>query len=292
MRDDGLDLRQFQKEVVLRLRELLLVQSGADGGGAWTPEQVAEMRAAIEGVPHDDDGARAAGVRHGGPAADPLSPLPLELALAESIAGACAGRRAREPKRAPRPRRTHHRRGAPQQSPARGIAARDSQRRARRSPPRPSACRRNCGKDLSNASAEDIAAMLGSKAPVIPPAAERAARSAPAAAATNGAAHHAIEPLPAPRAARRRSWRAFVPRAADSWRGRGASSSTRCSTASCEAVSWQDGVLTLGFYEDTFHKKSVEEAANRRMYEELAARDPGGAGVDPMYHCAENRRSR
>ena len=40
---------------------------------------------------------------------------------------------------------------------------------------------------------------------------------------------------------------------------------------SCEAVSWQDGVLTLGFFEDKFHKKGVEESANRRTYEELAA---------------------
>jgi len=29
--------------------------------------------------------------------------------------------------------------------------------------------------------------------------------------------------------------------------------------------------LTLGFYEDRFHKKGVEEAQNRRVYEELAA---------------------
>ena len=36
VRDDGLDLRQFQREVVMRLRELLLVQSGADADGAWT----------------------------------------------------------------------------------------------------------------------------------------------------------------------------------------------------------------------------------------------------------------
>jgi hypothetical protein len=40
---------------------------------------------------------------------------------------------------------------------------------------------------------------------------------------------------------------------------------------SCEAVSWQDGVLTLGFFEDKFHKKGVEEAQNKRVYEELAA---------------------
>ncbi len=45
---------------------------------------------------------------------------------------------------------------------------------------------------------------------------------------------------------------------------------------SCDVVSWQDGVLTLGFFEDKFHKKGVEEAQNRRIYEELAAQILGG----------------
>jgi len=39
---------------------------------------------------------------------------------------------------------------------------------------------------------------------------------------------------------------------------------------SCRIVSWQDGVLTLGFFQDAFHKKTVEESQNRRIYEEVA----------------------
>jgi hypothetical protein len=39
----------------------------------------------------------------------------------------------------------------------------------------------------------------------------------------------------------------------------------------CHAVSWEDGVLTLGFYEDAFHKQQVEQAANKRQYEEIAS---------------------
>ena len=39
---------------------------------------------------------------------------------------------------------------------------------------------------------------------------------------------------------------------------------------SCRVVSWQDGVLTLGFFQDAFHKKTVEESQNRRIYEEVA----------------------
>jgi hypothetical protein len=36
------------------------------------------------------------------------------------------------------------------------------------------------------------------------------------------------------------------------------------------AVSWQDGVLTLGFYAP-FHKEKIEETPIRRAYEEIAA---------------------
>ncbi len=58
---------------------------------------------------------------------------------------------------------------------------------------------------------------------------------------------------------------------------------------SCEAVSWQDGVLTLGFYEDKFHKKSVEDAPNRRVYEELAAQI---LGAPVAIRCIAARPSR
>ncbi|MDE3097362.1 MAG: DNA polymerase III subunit gamma/tau, partial [Chloroflexota bacterium] len=84
VRDDGLDLRQFQKEVVARLRELLLVQSGAGTERGWTPEQIADMKRGIEGIP----GSKLVRVlrlfSQADLRADPLSPLPLELALAES----------------------------------------------------------------------------------------------------------------------------------------------------------------------------------------------------------------
>src|SRR4029078_1506771 len=85
VRDDGLDLRQFQKEVVMRLRELLLVQTGAEAEAQWTPEQIAEMKKSVEGVPHSRivQALRAFGLAD--LRADPLSPLPLELALADAI---------------------------------------------------------------------------------------------------------------------------------------------------------------------------------------------------------------
>jgi hypothetical protein len=47
-------------------------------------------------------------------------------------------------------------------------------------------------------------------------------------------------------------------------------------SGACHAISYDDGVLTLGFYEDGFHKQKVEEAANRRQYEDVASGLLGG----------------
>jgi DNA polymerase-3 subunit gamma/tau len=85
VRDDGLDLRQFQREVVAYLRQLLLVAAGAESALSLTNEQAKEMKRALDGVAKEDvvRALRAFGqvdVR-----ADPLSSLPLEMALAECV---------------------------------------------------------------------------------------------------------------------------------------------------------------------------------------------------------------
>ena len=85
VRDDGLDLRQFQREVVSYLRQLLLVAAGADSALSLTKEQTKEMKKLLEGVIKEQvvQALRAFGqvdVR-----ADPLSSLPLEMALAECV---------------------------------------------------------------------------------------------------------------------------------------------------------------------------------------------------------------
>jgi len=85
VRDDGLDLRQFQREVVSYLRQLLLVAAGADSVLSLTKEQAKEMKKVLEGVSKEEvvRALRAFGqvdVR-----ADPLSSLPLEMALAECV---------------------------------------------------------------------------------------------------------------------------------------------------------------------------------------------------------------
>jgi DNA polymerase-3 subunit gamma/tau len=96
VRDDGLDLRQFQREVVSYLRQLLLVQAGAESVLSLTKEQAREMKKLLEGVARE---ALVRALRAFGQAdlrGDPWSSLPLELALAECVL-------ARGVEQAPRP---------------------------------------------------------------------------------------------------------------------------------------------------------------------------------------------
>ena len=110
-------------------------------------------------------------------------------------------------------------------------------------------------KDLSKASAEDIARMLGSKAPVIPPAAPAASKNGGHLASTPGGnidletfIDQKLRPLARQKAMK---FDALL-------------------NGSCKAVSYEGGVLTLGFFMDAHHKKTVEQAQTRKVYEELA----------------------
>lgn len=284
VRDDGLDLRQFQKEVVLRLRELLLVQSGAEAEGQWTPEQVAAMRASIDGVPREKlvRALRAFGLAD--LRADPLSPLPLELALADATMTPAAPTRGESPAQEARPMA---RPAMP--TPARPQPAaqqRPAAPAARATAPPPAPVERvpaDLRKDLSKASAEDIARMLGSKAPVIPPASdepepgEAPVSAAPASTANeNGGTPHAtVEPLPGVGASGGGvDLSTVVAQLQQLLRSRPQIGQKLAAylSGSCEAVSWQDGVLTLGFFEGkAFHQGQVESGAQRKIYEELAA---------------------
>jgi DNA polymerase-3 subunit gamma/tau len=270
VRDDGLDLRQFQREVVQRLRELLLVQSGAETDAAWTTEEVAEMRQRVEGVAPVKlvQALRAFG--QADLRGDPLSPLPLELALADATVAPVAAATttaAREPA-PPMPRPA-----APPPRPA--ASGRTAPPRSSAPPPAPASRERvpsDLRKDLTNASAEDIAAMLGSKAPVIPPAPDVPEETA--APATVEPPATVAAPLPGTAPSSGADLSTIVQQLRQAARPRSVKLDALLN-GSCEAVSWQDGVLTLGFFEDKFHKKGVEESANRRIYEELAAQIMG-----------------
>ncbi|HLB23851.1 MAG TPA: DNA polymerase III subunit gamma/tau [Dehalococcoidia bacterium] len=270
VRDDGLDLRQFQKEVVMRLRELLHVKSGADTEGRWTPEQVTEMQESIADVSRE---TLVQALRAFGQAdlrADPLSPLPLELALADSTApppAATARAEAaptRRPDAAPAPRSApapaaRQAQPAPRPAPAAPASRPAPARDAERVP-------EDLRKDLSKASAEDIARMLGSKAPVIPPAGDEPeeAAGAPAAPASKNGGHLASTP------GGNIDLETFIDQKLRPLARQKAMKFDALLNGSCKAVSYEGGVLTLGFFMDAHHKKTVEQAQTRKVYEELA----------------------
>lgn len=102
-RDDGLDLRRFQREVVARLRDYLLVKSGVTTTQDWTEEQARELQAAVADVPTDRVVRALRAFGQADLRADPLSPLPLELALAECVLAAPEAASAAERRQPPRP---------------------------------------------------------------------------------------------------------------------------------------------------------------------------------------------
>ncbi len=121
VRDDGLDLRQFQREVVAYLRRLLMMAAGAESTLSLTKEQAQEMKKALEGVGKEDivRALRAFGqvdVR-----ADPLSSLPLEMALAECV----LAREAAEARRTAAPPPVERREPAPARPPFPSASARE-----------------------------------------------------------------------------------------------------------------------------------------------------------------------
>ncbi|HLF72126.1 MAG TPA: DNA polymerase III subunit gamma/tau [Dehalococcoidia bacterium] len=87
VRDDGLDLRQFQRELVDELRALLLAKSGLDPADGVTDERRRELRETVAGA---STAQVLTALRSFGEAdlkQDPNSTLPLDIALAECALG-------------------------------------------------------------------------------------------------------------------------------------------------------------------------------------------------------------
>ncbi len=121
VRDDGLDLRQFQREVVAHLRRLLLMAAGVESTLSLTKEQAQEMKKLLDGVGKEEivRALRAFGqvdVR-----ADPLSSLPLEMALAECV----LAREAAEARKVAAPPPVERREAAPARPAFPSASARD-----------------------------------------------------------------------------------------------------------------------------------------------------------------------
>lgn len=260
VRDDGLDLKQFQKEVVGRLRDLLLVQAGAAVEGTWTEEQLADMQASLQDVPRDRMVRLLKLLSEADLRQDPLSPLPLELALAEASIAPTVAAAVPAAREAPQPRPAPPARPQQQQ-----YGSRPQQRAAPPPPPKPAPekipddLRRN---NITGATPEDIARLVGSKAKVIPPASDEpedvppppAAPSITAPAVRAGppadaALESLIEEMYAASRKQNSKTAAFI-------------------NGSCHAISFQDGVLTLGVHMD-YHKGKIEE--HRTFFEEIAS---------------------
>jgi DNA polymerase-3 subunit gamma/tau len=303
VRDDGVDLRQFQREVVAHLRGLLLVQAGAQGDTAFTPEQVESMKKSVDGVPQEKIVNLLKLLSLADLKQDPLSPLPLELALAESLAPPPA------PRAQPAPQASRPAPARPSAPPTRAPAfsnrpqpapppqqpvPQTSTTPAATEPAAPTEVPSSLRKDnITGASPEEIARMVGSTQPVIPPAGD-APDDAPAAANANGAAAGALDLATFVDALLR-------PALADAY-GRGHTTQALLN-GSCHAVSWQDSILTIGFYADAFQKKKVE-GEYRKQIEEVAtallgspvsirciiAAKPAKALKSPLVqHAVENR---
>jgi DNA polymerase-3 subunit gamma/tau len=135
VRDDGVDMRQFQREVVNYLRALLVVKSGAEDTLDLAAEEVEEMRS-LSSAAASEDVLRA--LRSFGQADfrdDPQSSLPLELALADHVLGpgVAAQAAAEEAEPVVRPRFPEGRQAAPPQPP-RPRARRQEQEAERQAP--------------------------------------------------------------------------------------------------------------------------------------------------------------
>ena len=91
VRDDGLDLRQFQRELVDELRALLMVKNGVEPAEGATNERLQELRAAVKDVATTQLLTALRAFGEADLKADPNSTLPLDIALAECALGAGAG---------------------------------------------------------------------------------------------------------------------------------------------------------------------------------------------------------
>jgi DNA polymerase III subunit gamma/tau len=87
VRDDGLDLRQFQRELVDELRALLMAKSGLEPPEGATQERVQYLREAVENVPAASLLRALKAFGEADLKADPNSTLPLDIALAEVVLG-------------------------------------------------------------------------------------------------------------------------------------------------------------------------------------------------------------
>ena len=242
VRDDGVDMRQFQREVVNYLRALLVAKAGAEDTLDLAAEEVEEMRSVSSAASSEDILRALHGFGQADFRDDPQSSLPLELALADQVLGPSAPAQVAADKAEPvvRPPLPAGRQGAPRQPPKLRARLQETEKPA----PKPSKAAASSGE--------------GEREPSKPaaPSGEgeiQAAEAAPA-AATAAAGDDLLQRI-------RLACKGVDHRVAAYLNG------------TCEIKSLENGVLVLAFYQQSnFHREKIDTPDNRRIVEEAASR--------------------
>ncbi|KPK47129.1 MAG: hypothetical protein AMJ77_04080 [Dehalococcoidia bacterium SM23_28_2] len=242
VRDDGVDMRQFQREVVNYLRSLLVVKAGAEDTLDLAAEEVEEMRSLSSAAASEDILRALRGFGQADFRDDPQSSLPLELALAEHVLGPAAPAQvaAGEVEPGTRPPFPSGRQAAPKQPSSLRTRLQEKEEQAAPQPPKtpepPSA-----GESQPPKTAE-------------PPSAGESKETEAAPAAATAAGDDVLQRVRLACKEADRRVAAYL-------------------NGSCEVQSLENGVLVLAFYKQfAFHREKIEAPANRRMVEEAASR--------------------
>jgi len=226
--DDGVDMRQFQREVVNYLRSLLVVKAGAEDTLDLAAEEVEEMRSLSSAAAREDILRALRGFGQADFRDDPQSSLPLELALAEHVLGPAAPAQvaAGEVEPGTRPPFPSGRQAAPKQPSSLRTRLQEKEEQAAPQPPK---------------TAE-------------PPSAGESKETEAAPAAATAAGDDVLQRVRLACKEADRRVAAYL-------------------NGSCEVQSLENGVLVLAFYKQfAFHREKIEAPANRRMVEEAASR--------------------
>jgi DNA polymerase-3 subunit gamma/tau len=140
VRDDGVDMRQFQREVVSYLRALLVVKAGAEDTLDLAAEEVEEARSLSSTASSEDILRALRGFGQADFRDDPQSSLPLELTLADHVLGPSAAAQvaAAEAEPVVRPPFPAGRQAAPPQPPKLRARLQETERQTP-PPPKPAA---------------------------------------------------------------------------------------------------------------------------------------------------------
>jgi len=260
VRDDGVDMRQFQRELVGYLRSVLLVKAGAEDTLELGAEEMTEMRSLAEGA-NAEEVLRA--LRAFGQADfrdDAQSSLPLELALAEHVLGPVAPEAP-----APEPERPPHLPDRQAGSRFGGPPPQTSRPPLRPRPPEPERPRTVMPRPAPVGDSGLRTRLQEEPSPQAPAAPE----------ATAGAPASADAPAGSEPVARSAADEDFLRRLRlacnelDSPPHRVGA----YLNGTCEVQSLENGVLVLAFYQQfSLHKSKTEQPAHRRIIEEAASK--------------------